>query len=376
MVHTSDGTMLHSLLGFSWGTSLVAWEQILWGMISQYSWGTSTTVSTTSSRHVWKKQSYNWRMSRIFQPLTCSPSLVTQPAPQISTGNLSHLVSPTYWPELIFTRLVSHAVSYSTLHTLSPPPSHVLIRGLPHLLTVCWLVSGTNDIWQLFSKFSLHTYSVVLINCLMLLMWPAQCWVGSEWRSWHDTSPADHADTPAPGQSPLSSLCPPWSHTADLTLSSCLLTWYCSGPPCLVWRTQEETLVRCWCWGTLSHLSYSSSAWLWSSPSSEYQTTSACWTEDLVWREELSESCQHQVVDSVVWMGFILWNYILRIGKLTWEEDLVCRLEERGECWSHHWHCFLTTVSAAGSVSGLEEWEKRGSPPWHYSSAVSTEDSV
>ena len=74
----SVGIKVHCGTGFSFGTSLVTNLHTFWGFRSQVSSGTSTNDVTTLLWHT------SW------------PSLVMQPAPQISIGNFSHL-QQKYW---------------------------------------------------------------------------------------------------------------------------------------------------------------------------------------------------------------------------------------------------------------------------------------
>ena len=78
---TSLGMMVHSWAGFNLGTNLVWNLQVFWGFKSQTSSGTSIREVMVLSWH------------------SSSPSVVTQPAPQISTGNFSQEVSPTNLPK-------------------------------------------------------------------------------------------------------------------------------------------------------------------------------------------------------------------------------------------------------------------------------------
>ena len=73
--------MVHSWAGFNLGTNLVWNLQVFWGFKSH-------TSSGTSMREV---MVLSWHSS--------GPSSVTQPAPQISTGNFSQEVSPTNLPK-------------------------------------------------------------------------------------------------------------------------------------------------------------------------------------------------------------------------------------------------------------------------------------
>ena len=57
-------------------------------------------------------------------------SSVTHPAPQISTGNFSHLVSPTNLPCCFSMYLVVQEDSYTVLHCSGPWPLQTFLSGL------------------------------------------------------------------------------------------------------------------------------------------------------------------------------------------------------------------------------------------------------
>jgi len=101
-VQVSWGTVVHSSLGFRLGTSLVTRRQVFWGLRSQVSSGTSTSVSTVLSWH------------------SSGPSSVTHPEPQILRGSFSHLVSPTNLPGPWAMYLVEQELSKTVLHSSGP----------------------------------------------------------------------------------------------------------------------------------------------------------------------------------------------------------------------------------------------------------------
>ena len=93
--HVSFGMMVHSCFGCSFGTNLVWNLQIFWGLKSQTSSGTSINDVTVLSWH------------------SSGPVSVTHPAPQISTGSFSHLVSPTNLPFVQNEKLFVHFMMIS-----------------------------------------------------------------------------------------------------------------------------------------------------------------------------------------------------------------------------------------------------------------------
>merc|ERR1711911_483597 len=111
-LQVSLGTMVHSCLGVSLGTSLVTNLQVFWGLRSQTSSGTSTRVAVTLSWH------------------SSGPSSNVQPAPHISIGSFSQAVSPTNLPGCFSTYLVEHEDSYTVLHSSGPCPLQTFSTGL------------------------------------------------------------------------------------------------------------------------------------------------------------------------------------------------------------------------------------------------------
>ena len=97
-LQVSWGTTVHSCLGSRLGTSLVTRWHVFWGFRSHDSSGTSTRESICQQEadsiiiatHVTRATCLSWHSS--------SPSVTTQPRPQISTGSFAHAVSPTNLP--------------------------------------------------------------------------------------------------------------------------------------------------------------------------------------------------------------------------------------------------------------------------------------
>ena len=111
-VQVSFGIIVHWCSGFSLGTRRVMNRQVFWGFRSQTSSGTSTSEAITLSWH------------------SSAPSWKTQPAPQISTGNFSHFVSPTNFPGCFSTYFVEQDDSYTVRHSSGPVPSQTFSVGL------------------------------------------------------------------------------------------------------------------------------------------------------------------------------------------------------------------------------------------------------
>merc|ERR1712061_597158 len=98
-------------MGFNLGTNLVWNLQVFCGFKSQTSSGTSIREVMVLSWH------------------SSSPSVVTQPAPQISTGSFSQEVSPTNLPGCFSTYLVVQEDSYTVRHSSGPWPLHCFSMG-------------------------------------------------------------------------------------------------------------------------------------------------------------------------------------------------------------------------------------------------------
>merc|ERR1719400_688908 len=111
-MQVSLGTMVHWWTGDSLGTSFVTNLHVFCGLRSQDSSGTSTTLAMTLSWH------------------SSTPSSMTQPAPQISTGSFSQAVSPTNLPGCFSTYFVVQDDSYTVLHSSGPWPLHTFSTGL------------------------------------------------------------------------------------------------------------------------------------------------------------------------------------------------------------------------------------------------------
>ncbi|TRY68925.1 hypothetical protein TCAL_15161, partial [Tigriopus californicus] len=113
----SCGMMVHSCSGLSLGTSLVWNLQVFCGFKSHTSSGTSNKEVMVLSWH------------------SSGPSSVTQPAPQISMGSFSHLVSPTNLPGCFSTGLVDGtallgSLTIADLLQRTVTFLHLLLNGL------------------------------------------------------------------------------------------------------------------------------------------------------------------------------------------------------------------------------------------------------